>query len=953
MLDEETEEIMYNAPKRPPLSLQETAERNRLLGALRQKMVRTNFIAETEIYPVAISNDSVPNQNSESRESCQKLPPQNLRLKNLRIIPHSSMMTKDDMIEYFIETAAFLRSRPDVLDNEVVRFLAASFDLLSQNRPLDSFHPLDTRENARTDSRAPNDVNTKTNNRDSIANQKSESRGSDQIPKSDLPSFSTLKDLALYLFHNVENEIRSSVLIGVLYANKRIMMRLSEFTDGKELENLGSTDLTGVYRLGFDHAFDDARKLDFRLLQKVFFPSEVTVRKLAKAINDASELNEEVLVHVPDLVQVEGERNARYEEVLDKSAALIITGESGSGKSWYVQHNLRDELQCNSSSGAFVYVEADAEMYKRNFAVASEKFYDPTEDPEMTEVLYNLAMQALGEIGLLEGRIYDTIRMKSTQYSLVRNSAAWQTLQDLVAEKLSGNIFAKDWWDQLVTHEHNRRIHGPCSLVDELVIVIDDMGKIPECARGLLHEIRDIHRRLSVLVKGTKVQLVIVGSGLERLEEKKIVGLEETMIGGYCPTDPPKCNVLTLKGPIISGSNIGVPWEDILGGTYSRILATNTRMLTTGVLPLMASKFIMDPTLGNVPVSAIRKQWGSDGCVMEYAVNRVASLDPPKRKLVIANQFRVLVKAAIVRAREETAKRGKNQNPFFGDVLKGLDVHKYDEEELLSLGLITANRTNISSALCYLACGGGMTVPFVGNNGASLATVLQHHLVRLSQVQYGDSFCQSYDLKRAWPPWSRKGDEELKGRGAVRREIKHFVKTQDSAYNNDNDDVNAVKKILDGKKVYTLVLRQTAPNAQGPNVLLLSKRNENSCATLDLFRCKEDVGEVQRFTTDIYMRALWSIGVQMDEHWEEPMIEPTKGLAGYSYQGMQELAIALTDVLGYDVNIGDRCLVLSRKWIELEEQYHNNLNALLIKNDNVHIWTSEMLEPTISLTDKK
>jgi len=74
--------------------------------------------------------------------------------------------------------------------------------------------------------------------------------------------------------------------------------------------------------------------------------------------------------------------------------------------------------------------------------------------------------------------------------------------------------------------------------------------------------------------------------------------------------------------------------------------------------------------------------------------------------------------------------------------------------------------------------------------------------------------------------------------------------------------------------------------------------------------------------------------------------KPTTGLAGYSYLGTLKLAEALQDILGYEVSIRHRCLVVASRWVDLPPDYHRNIE--FIQKSEVQLWTREMMEPTIS-----
>ena len=144
-------------------------------------------------------------------------------------------------------------------------------------------------------------------------------------------------------------------------------------------------------------------------------------------------------------------------------------------------------------------------------------------------------------------------------------------------------------------------------------------------------------------------------------------------------------------------------------------------------------------------------------------------------------------------------------------------------------------------------------------------------------------------------------------------------------------------------------MRQTVSNAQGPDLMILS-RNDGT-VVLHLFQCK-NLKKSPTMRSDQFIEAFWSLGVKINKEEQDIHCEPDHGSAGYSYHGIQHLARKLGEKLGSHVTIGNRTLVLPQKWKQDRDPQNGDFLHLASKN-MVRVWNHEMLEPTISaLYDK-
>jgi hypothetical protein len=212
---------------------------------------------------------------------------------------------------------------------------------------------------------------------------------------------------------------------------------------------------------------------------------------------------------------------------------------------------------------------------------------------------------------------------------------------------------ASTWWEAT---------ESPVT-VKKLIVVVDEVGKAPGLARGLVDEVRNIYDDITGRGLAEKVLLVLVGSGLDHhirgdtLDfeiETKVDEEFKSSMASLFGTDPRKSNVIVLKGPDLKegGTFCGVATKDITEGTYSRMLATNTRMLTRGVMPIFKSSILMQYVTGNES-SMRRRALGSTNIVMDYAarvyieLNGLQRLDASALESVLLTQFRLLTYAKL------------------------------------------------------------------------------------------------------------------------------------------------------------------------------------------------------------------------------------------------------------------------------------------------------------------
>jgi hypothetical protein len=605
-----------------------------------------------------------------------------------------------------------------------------------------------------------------------------------------------------------------------------------------------------------------------------------------------------------------------------KGAALVVAGESGSGKSWFVQHTLRNRVIEKQNSVFLYHCLADNELRDDNPCPKLEKH-----DKEVAHVL-GQAMRVLHNNGIMVGKVYDMLSERSMSFNKTRNDWAKKLLYEIIERKLRGSDDRSrllDWWAG--------RDEGS---VKRLVLALDEGGKDLDFARGLVDGVRCIYADLALKGVAPTVMLCVSGSGLERVIDidSSHCGMGEMAALG---TDPMKSNVIVLTRPSIDKLPKTLVTKAIQKGTYSRILSTNTRMLTRGVMPILnEQKFWLE--VSNMEQRLI--DLGSTNIVMDYAarlyfnLNGLKNISPEGRERLLLQAFQYLV--------VESARSGINPVSKRTCEMWTLDANALNH--ILSKGLVAADALNTSNALRYLACD-GQTFPFIPADGMSLEIVLKLHLCRLQKVMSFDYM--HYNLLEAWPPKSTKGDKLLADKEVIEKEL--LARYMGHAFEDIPSISQMIKKMAmnSTKSTAVVVMGQKNPTAQGPDVMVLSICLKDSAlisATLDLYQAKNYSASFGVNTLKL-RKSVQSLGISIRDDKNPAELHPNKGSAGYSYLGIQCFTRCLEKELGVPVEIRSRVLVVS---MPLKTMKWSAKDFTTAAASGFELWTKEQMEPTIS-----
>ncbi|CAB9513469.1 expressed unknown protein [Seminavis robusta] len=766
-----------------------------------------------------------------------------------------------------------------------------------------------------------------------------------------------MKDLAMFAFAESAGE-EAAFHFSLVHSGGQLIWDGKEskdaFTQKISKLNESSITLLRYHTAVIERKSFDAER-DCQTVRSVLFPGERVRIQLRRTHQDAlgkeGTLSKEVGIahkeYVEGIVRAMSPINIAFNLDYSKGQALVITGESGAGKSWYAKRYLSRKFK----DASFIYCELGD-----GGALSG---YEPKD-----RVLSSACSHALG---ILHPRSYadptysdllDAVSEVSRRNNDGRNDAAIKRFGELVGARMESSE-TKRWWARFSDSDVQAT-----ETLEELVVIIDEAGKDPELARGLVDEVRVIYNRIRARNMAKDVMLVLVGSGLERFIE--CVGIEtddRAFNAEYASfgTDPTKSGVVELRGPDREtidklGELCGVPGKSILGGTYSRVLATNTRMLFRGVIPIFNSTLntfrLKDQDLHERRMILGSTNHVMDACARIYiALNGLQRHDPETVEKKLQSHFRILFHAEVNRIGDTLG------NPAYESQPKLYSSEEYNYA--LKSGLITGDVISTSKALRYLACN-GQTAPLVAEDGISFEEILQHHLARLAEAKW--ALCQAnansqeekkrqyrcclHGLVQAWPPSSTKSDRDLTTEDFVSKEVESRYKGEADKERVGKDVELIAEKVADLTD-FDVVIRQTVSTVQGADVMVLRKRRDES-AFLDLYQAKHYARPPSR-RSKMTKEAFASLGVRYEGISHELDISPKTGSAGYSHKGIDFFISALKKTLGFQVEFGNRIVAFSCQWESfVKSTTWKDFPFESASGNGVFVWGKEMMEPTIS-----
>jgi hypothetical protein len=573
--------------------------------------------------------------------------------------------------------------------------------------------------------------------------------------------------------------------------------------------------------------------------------------------------------------------------------------------------------------------------------------------PDFPKVARKIGMvfQLLEGANLMKSPIYKFVSELHSILYQKRNQATTDTLEEILQKKMQIHKRIENWWN------------GEEEPIQKLVIIVDEVGKCQDFGRGLVDSVREIHQTYVERKKRCRqFKLVIAGSGLDAaIRRDSSVPLEEDPDIATFGTDPLKSSMAVLQGPkkfkqltaylekymeTKKGSSSGkrryIP-EAIVEGSYSRVLATNTRMLFDGIIPILENGQLTE----GIEYAGLQQRFldlCSSNIVMDYAARKYLQLnglkdeEERKRQKLLRNSFCYILQDSSRKAKVNQHAYDENAYP---------KVSALEKQELMLKGIVASDPSETSPALRYLACN-GLTEELVPADGISFEGILAAHLRRF--LYCGKELpVETYDLQEAWPP---KSLEKLEDKNKVKRMFKRRFEAHDFI------DVpklcQRISKRLQSVKSLAIVMKQRVPSAQSADVIVLEasiNEKKQLVIVLDLFQAKH-FDNVPGVKSPQFAKWASSIGVRI------PPMPEKKDQNDYSYLyselGITYLCNCLCSSLektegnysSVSVNIRDRYIVVSKSYKETpwtdEESYN------YAKRYGVRLWTREHLEPTIS-----
>jgi hypothetical protein len=596
----------------------------------------------------------------------------------------------------------------------------------------------------------------------------------------------------------------------------------------------------------------------------------------------------------------------------DKTFAVVVAGESGSGKS------------------VFSCLQTQSKGYTTVYCVVTAKDLDGKPN-EADFPLLNELLRLVADT-FRESKCPDILYNEKQKLNRSRNEWAERVLQSAL-KTAAGTGVGLDWLqgDKGLFSREERPQH--------VAIILDEATDI-DLVEGLLAKIRTITISYQNLLARENLLIVLTGTGLDTIRETGRVG-----------TNPAHSRLVILKSPNIKtlkaqGHISETVSEAMNSGIFSRVMQTNARMLFRAVLPILNMKFHTtdEPLAEEVKTDRLRARLeaiASFKDLMDLSArvylqsNSVGQLSQADRVALVQRSFVYHLVTEMENA--------ENKNLNIKQILENelADVKTWDAwnaqeaapSEIFERGLVCKSGT--SNALKYLSCF-GQTCTLRSGFGSDFEELVALHYLRSKEVQGFTT--KRHILRHGWPPASVTAAAKIdEATIAILRETL-------SAQAEKEEEEGKLKRCLTdlGDKA-CVVFSQGTATAQGGDVLALVVSNGKY--RVDSIQCKN----VASSPGPVAVRKWWqSLGIEMKEN-NEYDLKPTTGSAGYSYAGLKSFCELLSKQLGrIPVHIGQRVIATSFK-VPPRAVFPIPTEKDGTPIVNVRVWFGEMLEPTISV----
>ena len=581
----------------------------------------------------------------------------------------------------------------------------------------------------------------------------------------------------------------------------------------------------------------------------------------------------------------------------DKRYAIVIAGESGSGKSIY---SIGQAIEKGFLTVYCIMRSAEHKKSKMPIKLLDALKKKPASQYDELKLFLKLVIRCSED---QKRDISDLNRLYEFKGQLNTNRDKWASdvLNAAIEGLVEGDNNALNWFEGAWDFSRRPR---------KVAIIVDEATDI-DLAEGLVATVRENTKKYLKTLAQEEVVIIVVGTGLDVFN-----------IAGRVGTNPAYSRLITIKTPkikiICKKNKISQEvYNALYLGLFPCILKSNTRMLFTAILPLLKLPIHQVDDGGDGKKRRLENRLievSSYRAIMDYAPrlyvtqNSVGNLSESSRKSLLRKSFIY----HLVSSMKEIQWSNLNNHE--------LELWKNEEtgEEIFERGL--ASRYGTSVALKYLACF-GLACGLRTSNGDDFEEMTALHFMRCMQVKGYET--QRVYLRHAWPGQRTKGN--------LRDQIKELREKL------ERQEADEVFERPDTGGKYCIVFSQGRPTAQGGDVLVLIVNEK--LAVLKSIQCKH----YATFPGQAVVKTWWSsLGVLVNGNTVD--MKPTGGSAGYSYVGLDSFRRFLVKKLDRPVDLGDRILAVSFKAVE---------SFPMPTHRNMRVWFREMFEPTISVIPPK
>ena len=702
---------------------------------------------------------------------------------------------------------------------------------------------------------------------------------------------------------------------------------------------------------------DEQNMVDSEALRVAFVElglAKKNVEDIVKDLNMAggvmaseSERAENVTTYVPgslyldDLVELSGmEGGLDFENSPKKSVALVVAGESGSGKSTFCPYGVKrlvaETEQARDRTGViYVAIDENTKISLGEDAtddtsvllrmVCSEclKHFDDKDKKAEKKKKVNKKPNEENEDDVLD-EAYEIVSTLSSKLNEKRNEGARKVFDGLVE-----NFFIDQKIKELTLWWEGRKSD---LRMDGLVIVVDEVGRSRRLARGLIDIARTIVKDV-VPSRAKKCKIVLAGTGLDEVDDKFQVLTEIT--------DPGKAQiVVTQRVNLTSGAfgkvlkNNAIQKEEVLQGTISSVLSENVRMLTEAIVPCMTCEPLTLRYNGPFAGKDLRRDHriaaGSSTFFMNYAARVFVNENGLKMSTrgdldrLLESAFLFFVREAI----EGLVAYDDGYDNLIGSARKSLleelkDKEDKIDERIFSYGL--ANRDEpTSKAMRFLSCFGS-AFELIKGDGMGFENAVSVHLSRLS-ASLGRRHVGTYVVQAAVPNGDRRSDMKV-----LEKEVSEIR----SMFPNAKRDF--------GKKDWSLTLVRNVTNTGGPDTMELqidvSGRKLRGYVDIYGYTSLEDGQQDVKIK-----KAAISLGRSPDDlglsTWKEE--KRYREEAMFVDSCLVEFVELMRKAFGFEIGIRKRVIVIK----ECASAVRGLRSWKRVLGGGVMVWTLDFLQPT-------